>query len=109
MEESDGTCEGTTDTTMIVQIEEEKCAIHKLPFMTVQAPVRSVLVQWVTRGEGDSLRFLVMVAKSTVVVQRSKRQQFVSRVITGCESRYTKCVPDNDPARAGQNSCKNRK
>ena len=41
-EGSDGTCEDTADTTMFVQIEEAKYAIHKLPFMTVLAPVRSV-------------------------------------------------------------------
>ncbi len=37
MEVSDGTCEGTADTTMLVQIEEAKCAIRKLPFVTVLA------------------------------------------------------------------------
>ncbi len=39
---SDGTCEDTTDTTMFVQIEETKCAIFKLPFVAVLAPVRAV-------------------------------------------------------------------
>ena len=42
MEGSDGTCEGTVDTTMLVQIEEAICAIRKLPFVTVLAPVRAV-------------------------------------------------------------------
>ncbi len=42
MEGSDGTCEGTDDTTTPVQIEEAKYAIHKLPFVTVLAPVRVV-------------------------------------------------------------------
>ena len=42
MEGSDGTCEGTDDTTTLVQIEEAKCAIRKLPFVTVLAPVRAV-------------------------------------------------------------------
>ena len=42
MEGSDGTCEGTDDTTTLVQIEEAKCAICKLPFVTVLAPVRAV-------------------------------------------------------------------
>ena len=41
-EGSDGTCEDTADITMFVQIEEAKCDIHKLPFMTVLAPVRAV-------------------------------------------------------------------
>ena len=42
MEDSDGTCEVTTDTTMLVQIEEVKFAIRKLPFVTVLSPVRTV-------------------------------------------------------------------
>jgi hypothetical protein len=42
MEDSDGTCEGTGDTTMLVQIEETKYVIHKIPFVTVLAPVRAV-------------------------------------------------------------------
>ena len=42
MEGSDGTCEDTTDTTMLVQIEVTKYALHKLPFVTVLAPVRTV-------------------------------------------------------------------
>ncbi len=42
MEGSDGTCEGTDDTTTPVQIEEVKYAIHTLPFVTVLAPVRAV-------------------------------------------------------------------
>ena len=45
MEGSDETCvfsaEGNEDTTMLVQIEEAKCTIRKLPFVTVLAPVRS--------------------------------------------------------------------
>ncbi len=40
MEGSDGTCE--CNTTTLVQIEEAKCAICKLPFVTVLAPVRAV-------------------------------------------------------------------
>ncbi len=35
MEGSDGTCECNDDTTTLVQIEEAKCAIRKLPFVTV--------------------------------------------------------------------------
>ena len=42
MEGSDGTCEDTTDTTMLVQIEEVKFVIRKLPFVTVLSPVRTV-------------------------------------------------------------------
>jgi hypothetical protein len=42
MKGSDGTCEGTDDTTTLVQIEEAKCAIRKLPFVTVLTPVRAV-------------------------------------------------------------------
>ena len=42
MEGRDGTCEVTGDTTMLVQIEEVQYAIHKLPFVTVLAPVRAV-------------------------------------------------------------------
>ena len=42
MEGSDGTCEGTADTTMLVQIEEVKCVIRKLSFVTVLTPVRAV-------------------------------------------------------------------
>jgi len=33
---------GTEDTSKLVQIEEVKCAIEKLPFVTVLSPVRSV-------------------------------------------------------------------
>ena len=42
MEGSDGTCEGSGDNTVLVQIEEAKCAIHNLPCMTVLARVRTV-------------------------------------------------------------------
>ncbi len=42
MEGSVGTCEGTDDTTTLVQIEEAKYAIRKLPFVTVLTPVRAV-------------------------------------------------------------------
>ncbi len=38
MKESDG----TEDTTTLVQIEETKYAIRKLPFVTVLAPVRAL-------------------------------------------------------------------
>ena len=34
--------DGTADTTTLVQIEEAKCAIRKLPFVTVLAPIRTV-------------------------------------------------------------------
>ena len=34
--------DGTADTTTLVQIEEAKCAIRKLPFVTVLSPVRAV-------------------------------------------------------------------
>ena len=39
MEGSDRTCEDTEDTTMLVQIEEEMCAIRTLPFVTKLSPV----------------------------------------------------------------------
>jgi hypothetical protein len=42
MEGSDGTCESNDDITTRVQIEEAKCAIRKLPFVTLLAPVRAV-------------------------------------------------------------------
>ncbi len=42
MEGSDGTCEGTDDSATLVQIEDAKCDIRKLPFVTVLAPVRAV-------------------------------------------------------------------
>ena len=42
MEGSDGTCEGSEDTTTLVRIEELKCDIRKLPYVTVLAPVRAV-------------------------------------------------------------------
>ncbi len=42
IEGSDGSCEGTADTTMLVQIEEVKFAIRKLPFVTILSPVRAV-------------------------------------------------------------------
>ena len=34
MEGRDGTCEVTEDTTILVQSEEEKCALRKLSFVT---------------------------------------------------------------------------
>jgi hypothetical protein len=46
MEGSDETCvfsaEGNEDTTMLVQIEEAKCAIRTMSFVTVLSPVRAV-------------------------------------------------------------------
>ena len=42
MEGSDGTCKDTEDTTMLVQIEEAKCAIRKLSCVTKLSPVRAV-------------------------------------------------------------------
>jgi hypothetical protein len=42
MEGSDRTCEDTEDTTMIVQIEETKCDIRKMSYVTKSAPVRVV-------------------------------------------------------------------
>jgi hypothetical protein len=42
MEGSDGTCEGTDDTTTLVLIEEVKYSVRKLPFVTVLTPVRAV-------------------------------------------------------------------
>jgi hypothetical protein len=42
MEGSDGTCEGSADTTVFVQIEEAKYAIRKLSFVTVLTHVRVV-------------------------------------------------------------------
>jgi hypothetical protein len=34
--------DGSVDNTRVVQIVEAKCAIRKLPFVTVLAPVRAV-------------------------------------------------------------------
>ena len=42
MEGRDGTCEDTTDTTILVQIEEVIFVIRKMSFVTVLSPVRSV-------------------------------------------------------------------
>ena len=42
MEGSDGTCKDTEDATMLVQIEEAKCAIRKLSYVTKLSPVRAV-------------------------------------------------------------------
>ena len=42
MEGSGRTCEDTEDTTMFVQIEEAKCAIQKLLYVTKLSPVRVV-------------------------------------------------------------------
>jgi hypothetical protein len=42
MEGSDGTCEGSVDTTVLVRIEEVKYVIHKLSFVTVLTHVRTV-------------------------------------------------------------------
>ena len=42
MEGSDRTCEDTEDTTTPVQIEELKCAIRKLLYVTKLSPVRAV-------------------------------------------------------------------
>ena len=44
---------GTEDTSKLVQIEEVKCAIEKLPFVTVLSPVRVVKVKG--RGYGSCL------------------------------------------------------
>ncbi len=45
---------GTEDTSKLVQIEEVKCAIEKLPFVTVLSPVRAVKGKG--RGYGVTLR-----------------------------------------------------
>jgi hypothetical protein len=45
---------GTEDTSNLVQIEEVKCAIEKLPFVTVLSPVRAVKGKG--RGYGVTLR-----------------------------------------------------
>ncbi len=42
MEGSDRTCEDTEDTTTLVQIEDLKCAIRKLLYVTKVSPVRAV-------------------------------------------------------------------
>jgi hypothetical protein len=47
---------GTEDTSKLVQIEELKCAIEKLPFVTVLTPVRAVKGKG--RGYGVTLRCL---------------------------------------------------
>jgi hypothetical protein len=52
-EGNDGTCEVTEDTSILVQIEEEKCAIRKVSFVTVLSPVRAVKGKG--QGYGDSL------------------------------------------------------
>ena len=46
----------TEDTSMFEQIEEVKCAIEKLPFVTVLSPVRAVKGKG--RGYGVTLRCL---------------------------------------------------
>jgi hypothetical protein len=45
---------GTEDTSKLVQIEELKCAIENLPFVTVLSPVRAVKDKG--RGYGVTLR-----------------------------------------------------
>jgi predicted metal-binding protein len=45
---------GTEDTSKVVQIEEVKCAIEKLSFVTVLSPVRAVKGKG--RGYGVTLR-----------------------------------------------------
>jgi hypothetical protein len=45
---------GTEDTSTLVQIEEVKCAIRKLSFVTVLSPVRADKDKG--RGYGDTLR-----------------------------------------------------
>jgi hypothetical protein len=70
MEGSDGTCECNDDTTTLVQIEEAKCAIRKLLFVTVLAPVRAVG----DKGPGWQVSLSSRNAKSRTVVQRSKSQ-----------------------------------
>ena len=42
MEGSDGTCKDTEDTTMLVQLEEAKCDIRKMSYVTKLSPVRAV-------------------------------------------------------------------
>ncbi len=42
MEGSDGTCEVTSDTVIVVQIEEAKCVIWKMSYVTKLSPVRVV-------------------------------------------------------------------
>ncbi len=42
MEGSDRTCAETEDNTVLVQIEEAKCAIRKLSYVTKLSPVRAV-------------------------------------------------------------------
>ena len=69
--------DGTADTTTLVQIEEAKCAIRKLPFVTILAPVRAVL----TRGEGGRFRFRARDAKSMAAVERNKSHQFKSQML----------------------------
>ncbi len=53
---SDGdTVEGTEDTTMLLQIEEEKCAIRTMSFVTKSSPVHTVNDK--TEGVGVYLTF----------------------------------------------------
>ena len=42
MRGSDVVCEVNEDTSMVAQIEEEKCDIRKMSFVTVLSPVRVV-------------------------------------------------------------------
>ena len=79
MERSDGTCEDTEDSTMLVQIEEEKCDIRKMSLVTKLSLVREVKTK--EQGYGDSLSVFRNREDSSVTgVQRSKVHQFTSRV-----------------------------
>ena len=69
---------GTEDTSKLVQIEEVKCAIEKLPIVTVLSPVRAVKGKG--RGYGVTLRCLL--AKNMVAVERNKSHQFMSPACT---------------------------
>ncbi len=83
---------GTEDTSTLVQVEEVKCAIRKLSFVTVLSPVRAVKVKG--RGYGSCLTC------------------YCCREHDSCGKKQEQPVHvyrQHDEARAGQKSSKNRK
>jgi hypothetical protein len=80
MEGSDGTCEDTEDATMIVQIEEAKCAIRTMSYVTKLSPVRAV--NGMDPGWQTSLSFsrCKEYEKSMAAVQRSKDAKIMTGV-----------------------------
>ena len=81
MEGSDGTCESTTDTTILVQIEEVKCAIRKLPLLTV----------FLSREHRTKLACLQELIKQLqVVLANWTEDQFVVTASSGIRDRDTR-------------------